>query len=108
MDDIGLELPHGAGDQRQMAQEAEVDAEVPFEGKGQESAPELETGDAGVAEIRLRAIAGAHGEKWEIAPLRKGLELTASMRNSIHFVERVGKISDAHMAKFRCFDPGCL
>ena len=78
---------------------AGVEAEVLFEGEGEEAAGELEGPDVAVLDQSLRAISGADTEEGQVVPPGKGLKVPAGVRNAIDLVERVREVGDArHMA----------
>ena len=95
VNEVGLEPFKNLADEGDVAEKGGVEAEVFFEGEGQEAAGQFKGPDVAVFEDGLRAVAGADAEEGQVAAARKGFKMAAAVGYPVDLVERVGKVGDA-------------
>ena len=95
MDQVWLKTPEHFADQRNVAEERRIKAQILFENEGKKAARQFESPYAVLLNQCRSAIARAHAKKGKIAPSREAFKMAAGMGDSIHFVEGVRKVCDA-------------
>ena len=99
MNQIGLKALQNFADQRNVSQECRIEAKVFLQRKGEKATRQLKRPDVAFFQNGLCPVARSNAEKRQIAPPRESLKVAAGMRNPVHLVKRVGKVSHA---RHRC------
>jgi hypothetical protein len=92
VDEVWAEAVEDFSDERDVAGEGGVEAEVFFEGEGEDAAGELEGPDGAVFDEGLTAVSGADAEEGEILAAGEGFEMAAGVRDAVDFVEGVREV----------------
>ena len=95
VDQVGLEALEDFANEGNVAQKSGVVAKIFFEGKREKAARQLQAPDVAFFQNCLGPVSGSDAKKREIAAARKGLEMAAGVRHTVHFVKGIGKIGDA-------------
>ena len=72
-----------------------IETQVFLEREGQKATRQLERPHISFFDGSLGAVAGTHTEEGQVAAAGKRFKIPAGVRHPVHFVERVGEVSDA-------------
>jgi hypothetical protein len=95
VDDVRTKIAQCAGNDRQMAKESEIEAQIFFQTEGERPARELKRRKLAFCQQARHTSAGADRKKWQIPAADECLKLAAGMGHTIDLVERVREIGHA-------------
>ncbi len=95
VDEVGPEAAEVFGDEGGVAGEERIELEIFFDADGASPAGEFEGLDGSGCLERLRSIAGADAEEWELFLSGVAHEVSAGVGDAVDFVKRVGEEGDA-------------
>src|ERR1035437_745025 len=98
VDQVRLETLERTFNDGNMAQEGGIEAEVLLQREGKKAPRQLKRLHIAVSRKRLFTIAGAHAKEGQVAPPRKGLEMTAGVGYPVDLVERVREVGHTRRA----------
>jgi hypothetical protein len=95
VDQVWLETFERFTDQGDVPEIGRIEAQILLEREREKTARQLERPHISLFDGGLGAIAGTHTEEGQVAAAGKRFKISAGMRHPVHFVERVGEVSNA-------------
>jgi hypothetical protein len=92
---VGLEAFKHLAKEWHVTQKGEVEAQIFFQGKGENAARQLQRPHISILNESLYAVSRADTQERQIAPPRKSLKVAAGMRHSVYLVKGVGEVGHA-------------